>query len=76
MIKNDLNNEIKKNFLLKKIWCASSTHPGEELLCANVHKKLKDAGVKLLTIIIPRHIHRTTEIINQINSRLLKNSSS
>jgi len=71
-IKNDLNNEIKKNFLLKKIWCASSTHNKEELLCANVHKKLKEKHKNLLTILIPRHIHRTTEIINQIKRLNLK----
>ena len=71
-IKNDLNNEIKKNFLLKKVWCASSTHNKEELLCANVHKKLKEKHKNLLTIIIPRHIHRTAEIINQIKRLNLK----
>ena len=56
----------------KKIWCASSTHGIEERICANVHKKLKAKYKNLLTIIIPRHIHRTKEIVNEINNLDLK----
>ena len=61
-----LNNDLKKFFLSKRIWCASSTHNTEEFICANVHKKLKIKYKNLLTIIIPRHIHRTEEIINEM----------
>tara|TARA_B100000787_G_scaffold120698_1_gene90668 strand:+ start:1196 stop:2371 length:1176 start_codon:yes stop_codon:yes gene_type:complete len=61
-----LDNSIRKFFLSKKIWCASSTHGIEETVCANVHKKLKIKYKNLLTIIIPRHIHRTKEIIDEI----------
>jgi len=70
--KNYLNNDLKKFFLSKKIWCASSTHDTEEQFCANVHKKLKTKYKNLLTIIIPRHIHRTKEIVNQIKKLDLK----
>ncbi len=63
-----LNNDLKRFFLSKKIWCASSTHDIEEKICANVHKKLKAKYKNLLTIIIPRHIHRTKEIINEIEN--------
>ncbi|MBD1156954.1 3-deoxy-D-manno-octulosonic acid transferase [Pelagibacterales bacterium SAG-MED20] len=63
---NLLSNNLKKFFLSKKIWCASSTHSGEEKICANVHKKLKDKYQNLLTIIIPRHINRTKEITKKI----------
>jgi 3-deoxy-D-manno-octulosonic-acid transferase len=65
-IKDDLNKTIKKSFLSKKIWCASSTHNEEELICAKVHKKLKIKHKNLLTILIPRHIDRATEISEQI----------
>ena len=68
----DLNINLKKFFLTKKVWCASSTHLTEELICAQVHKKLKAKYKNLLTIIIPRHIHRTEEIINQIKKLNLK----
>ena len=61
-----LKNDLKKFFLSKRIWCASSTHNTEEFICANVHKKLKIKYKNLLTIIIPRHIHRTEEIINEM----------
>ena len=70
--KNDLNKKLKKFLLSKKIWCASSTHNKEELVCAHVHKKLKIKHKKLLTIIIPRHIDRITEIENQIKKLKLK----
>ena len=67
-----LSNDLKKFFFSKKIWCASSTHNMEEQICANVHKKLKTKHKNLLTIIIPRHIHRTEEIIQQIKKINLK----
>ena len=61
-----LDNNLKKFFLSKRIWCASSTHNTEEFICANVHKKLKIKYKNLLTIIIPRHIHRTEKIVNEM----------
>jgi 3-deoxy-D-manno-octulosonic-acid transferase len=67
-----LDKNLKKFFLSKKVWCASSTHEIEEELCANVHKKLKTKYNNLLTIIIPRHIHRTEEIVDQIKRLNLK----
>ena len=39
--KYELNKNIIKFFKNKKIWCASSTHDGEEIFCANVHLQLK-----------------------------------
>ncbi len=67
-----LNSGLKKFFLSKKIWCASSTHNIEEQICANVHSKLKAKYKNLITIIIPRHIHRTQEILDQIKKLNLK----
>ena len=67
-----LNTDLIKFFLSKKIWCASSTHNIEEIICANVHSKLKAKYKNLLTIIIPRHIHRTQEILAQIKKLNLK----
>ena len=63
---SELNKNLKQFFLKKKIWCASSTHQNEEKICLEVHKKLKLKYKDLLTIIIPRHIHRTKEILNEI----------
>jgi len=69
---NDLNAKLKKFFFNKKIWCASSTHDNEEKICANVHKRLKIKYKNLLTIIIPRHVHRTKKIIEEITKLDLK----
>ena len=63
-----LDKTFLKNINLKKIWCASSTHPGEEIICANAHIKLRKKYKNLLTIIIPRHIHRVGKIVDEIRS--------
>ena len=67
--KNILNKKILKN---KKIWCASSTHPGEEIIAARTHFNLKNTVQNILTIIIPRHIDRTQKIISEIEKLGLK----
>ena len=69
---NDLNKDLIKFFLSKKIWCASSTHYNEEQICAEVHIKLKRKYKNLLTIIIPRHINRNASIVNEMNELDLK----
>jgi 3-deoxy-D-manno-octulosonic-acid transferase len=63
---SNLNKNIKKFFLTKRIWCASSTHKNEEKIFLEVHKKLKTKYKNLLTIIIPRHIDRAAEILKEI----------
>lgn len=70
-IKNKKDEIIKlKNFnkflKVKKIWCASSTHKGEELVCGNIHINLKKKYKNLLTIIIPRHIERVPYIKKEL----------
>ena len=54
---------LKNKFRNFKVWCAASTHKDEEILIGKLHKKLKKKEKKLVTIIIPRHINRTNEII-------------
>ena len=63
---DELSDNVKKFFLSRKVWCASSTHEIEEKLCANAHKRLRTKYKNLLTIIIPRHVHRTKEIEKEI----------
>ena len=69
---DELSNSIKKFFLTKKIWCASSTHELEEKICVNIHKKLKIKYKNLLTVIIPRHTHRIKKITREIKEMDLK----
>jgi len=47
---------------LRPRWAAISTHYGEELMAAQVHKLLRKRYPDLLTIIVPRHIERTSAI--------------
>ena len=61
-----LDKNLLKNFKNRKIWCASSTHSGEEIICSKVHLDLKKKYKNLLTIIIPRHIHRINKIFQEI----------
>ena len=63
-----LDKKLLNNFKNKDIWCASSTHKNEELICAKVHIGLKKKNKNLLTIIIPRHIHRVPEILREIKA--------
>ena len=62
----NFHNKLKKIFKYKRIWCAASTHNSEEKICDLAHKKLKSKYKNLLTIIIPRHIQRSNNIINEI----------
>ena len=66
--KNEFKKSLIKYFHKKKIWCASSTHNTEEIICALVHQKLKLKYKNLLTIIIPRHVQRIQEIKSQFKN--------
>ena len=68
-LKNKSNSKIKKIFKKKKIiFSAISTHKGEELFCGKVHANLKKKYKNIISIIIPRHIHRAHEIKQELNS--------
>ena len=69
---NQTKINLKPNFKGKSVWVASSTHKEEELFCARAHLKLKKKIKNLITIIIPRHIHRVGDIIKDINNLNLK----
>jgi len=71
---SNIKNDIKKldlNFLNKiknrKVWCAASTHPSEEIICAEAHLKIKKNYNNILTIIIPRHIDRVKTIKEELS---------
>ena len=67
---HDIKTTTKLNpkFKNRKIWIASSTHSDEEIFCAKTHMQLKKKVKNLLTIIIPRHVHRATEIRSELES--------
>jgi 3-deoxy-D-manno-octulosonic-acid transferase len=63
---NKINDKLSLLFKNKKIWVASSTHSDEEIFCAKTHLELKKKIKNLITIIIPRHIHRVNKIISDL----------
>jgi 3-deoxy-D-manno-octulosonic-acid transferase len=70
--KTGLNKKLNADFMEKikdrKVWCATSTHPNEEIICANSHLEVKKKFNNVFTIIIPRHIER----VKKIHADLLK----
>ena len=70
---SETNIKILKNF---NVWCAASTHEGEETIVLKTHLKTKKIYRNLLTIIIPRHISRIYRVKNltrkfNLNSQIL-----
>jgi len=68
ILNNKLNTEFINKIKKRKIWCAASTHPTEEILCAKSHLKIKNSYNDILTIIIPRHIERANNIAAELKS--------
>ena len=54
------------------MWCAASIHPGEEKVILNTHLNLKNKGKNILTILIPRHISKSKDILPICQSLNLK----
>ncbi len=48
-------------------WLAASTHPGEEVIAADVHRRLRGDFPGLVTIIAPRHPERGPEIFSALS---------
>ena len=67
-IETNLNKKLNSKFKQKKIWVASSTHENEEIFCAKAHISLKKKIKNLVTVIIPRHVHRSDLIISDIKN--------
>ena len=65
------NNTLPKIFLKRKILCAASTHDNEEEIISNIHLNLSKKINDLLTVIIPRHIERSKEIIEDLKRKNL-----
>jgi 3-deoxy-D-manno-octulosonic-acid transferase len=75
---NEKIEKLNYKFAKKKIWIASSTHSNEEIFCAKVHLELRKKVKNLLTIVIPRHIHRANEIkhkLEKLNLNVTNHSS-
>ena len=71
-LESKLNVSLLEKIKNRKIWCAASTHPSEEILCGESHLKIKKHFNNVLTIIIPRHIDRTEKIRSELSNLNLK----
>ncbi len=60
-------NQFKK-ISKRKVWCALSTHFDEENLCGKTHLIAKKKLENILTIIIPRHVHRVNKIYSSLKN--------
>ena len=65
---NQINKKLSSFLKNKKFWVASSTHDNEEMFCAETHLILKNKFKNLITIIIPRHIHRVKRIESELKN--------
>ncbi len=66
------NSDFLSKIGNRKIWCAASTHPSEEIFCAKTHSIIKKKYNNILTIIIPRHINRSEKIAKDLKKNNLK----
>ena len=75
-----LSNSIIQDLDKRSVWCAVSTHPGEEQFLIGVHNEIKKNYPNILTIIIPRHINRVKsiflefqkkELVQKVDSRVM-----
>lgn len=54
---------LKKTWIKnRKVWIASSTHVGEEILLLQAHKELLNIFPNLLMILVPRHPERVFDV--------------
>ncbi|MEM7225576.1 MAG: 3-deoxy-D-manno-octulosonic acid transferase [Pseudomonadota bacterium] len=53
----------------RPLWLAASTHPGEEEIVAQAHERLESKHPGLLTLLVPRHPERGSEIAASLAER-------
>ncbi|UUP18529.1 lipid IV(A) 3-deoxy-D-manno-octulosonic acid transferase [Nitratireductor thuwali] len=56
----------------RRTWAAVSTHDGEEMAAADVHKMLRKRHPDLLSIVVPRHPERAPALKAEMEARGLK----
>ena len=61
-------NKLKIQIGDRPVWCAASTHKGEEKFIISAHKKLKSKFPSLLLIMALRHPERAKSVIKKIDN--------
>ncbi|ETV65909.1 hypothetical protein H257_17463 [Aphanomyces astaci] len=62
-------DNLKRAVESRVVWTAASTHEGEEALVVEAHVDLLRRHPRLLLVLIPRHPHRVTSIVQAIQSK-------
>ncbi|MBP9752278.1 MAG: 3-deoxy-D-manno-octulosonic acid transferase [Proteobacteria bacterium] len=62
----EIYNNLKEQCNNRLVFCAVSTHKGEENLFVKTYKSLRQKHPNLLLILIPRHIDRIENIVQDI----------
>ncbi len=70
--KKKFDDENRKFLSQSRFWLAASIHEKEDIICLKTHIKLKKYYKDLVTIIVPRHIHRSDKIKSLSNNFSLK----
>ncbi|OSP55071.1 3-deoxy-D-manno-octulosonic acid transferase [Pseudoruegeria sp. SK021] len=60
---------LTKCLATRMVWAATSTHPGEEDIVAEAHDLARQASLRLLLILAPRHAERGTELADMLRKR-------
>lgn len=61
-------HKIKSQINQREVILYASTHDNEEIIAANIHNVLSKKFPNLLTIIVPRHPERGTEILSEVQT--------
>jgi 3-deoxy-D-manno-octulosonic-acid transferase len=61
-VDEDALTVLRETIKDRPVWLAASTHEGEEEIAAYAHKRLRTEKPDLLTLIVPRHPSRGTDI--------------
>jgi len=55
-------NNLRKEWGQRPVWCAGSTHEGEDVLMLEAHLQLREQFSDALLILVPRHPERFTAV--------------
>jgi 3-deoxy-D-manno-octulosonic-acid transferase len=61
-------DEFHKLAAGRPVWVAASTHPGEEAIFGEAHRSLREQFPNLLTIVVPRHPDRGSDIRSSMSA--------
>ncbi|MCR9215213.1 MAG: 3-deoxy-D-manno-octulosonic acid transferase [Proteobacteria bacterium] len=67
-----LLDQLSISLIKRQVWLAASTHPGEDEVVVEAHEQLKKEAPDILTIIVPRHPERGSDIAAMAEQKQLK----